>query len=67
MPFPTMGSHEAILKVPFQSEKQRRYLWKNEPELAKKWAHKYDNKALRKRALDKMITRVKNGTASNNK
>jgi hypothetical protein len=27
--------------MPFQSEKQRRYLWKNEPELAKKWSHQY--------------------------
>lgn len=27
--------------MPFQSEKQRRFLWKNHPEVAKKWAHKY--------------------------
>ena len=25
--------------MPFQSEKQRRYLWKNEPKIAKAWAH----------------------------
>lgn len=24
--------------MPFKSEKQRRYLWKNEPEVAKKFA-----------------------------
>ena len=23
--------------MPFQSEKQRRYLWANEPEIAKRW------------------------------
>lgn len=27
--------------MPFKSESQRRYLWKNEPEVAKKWADKY--------------------------
>jgi hypothetical protein len=25
--------------VPFQSEKQRRYLWANEPKIAEAWAH----------------------------
>ena len=30
--------------MPFKSEKQRRYLWKNEPKLAKKWEHKYGSK-----------------------
>jgi hypothetical protein len=25
--------------VPFQSEKQRRYLWANEPKVAEAWAH----------------------------
>lgn len=24
--------------MPFKSEKQRRYLWANEPKVAKKWA-----------------------------
>jgi len=28
----------------FKSEKQRRYLWKHEPEVAKKWAKKYGSK-----------------------
>ena len=27
--------------MPFRSESQRRYLWANEPDLAKKWAKKY--------------------------
>lgn len=30
--------------MPFKSEKQRRYLWKNKPELAKEWAKKYGSK-----------------------
>lgn len=25
--------------MPFQSEKQRRYLWANEPKIAEAWAH----------------------------
>jgi hypothetical protein len=25
--------------VPFKSEKQRRYLWANEPKVAEAWAH----------------------------
>lgn len=33
--------------MPFKSEKQRRYLWRNEPEIAKKWAHKYGAMARR--------------------
>jgi len=27
--------------MPFKSEKQRRYLYKNEPAIAKKWTKKY--------------------------
>ena len=27
--------------MPFKSEKQRKYLFANEPEIAKKWAKKY--------------------------
>jgi hypothetical protein len=27
--------------MPFQSEKQRRLLWSQHPEVAKRWAHKY--------------------------
>lgn len=27
--------------MPFKSEKQRRYLWATQPDLAKRWAHKY--------------------------
>jgi len=27
--------------MPFKSEKQRRYLWKNEPKIAKEWTKAY--------------------------
>ncbi len=27
--------------MPFKSEKQRKYLWKHEPEIARKWTNKY--------------------------
>jgi hypothetical protein len=29
---------------PFVSERQRRYLWMNEPEIAKRWSEKYGSK-----------------------
>ena len=32
------------LEMPFKSEKQRRYLYKNEPAIAKKWTKKYGSK-----------------------
>jgi len=34
--------------MPFKSEKQRRWMWKNKPELAREWSHKYGRKAKRK-------------------
>ena len=30
--------------MPFKSEKQRRFLYKNEPAVAKKWTKKYGSK-----------------------
>ena len=30
--------------MPFQSEKQRKYLWAREPEIAKRWTKKYGSK-----------------------
>ena len=33
--------------MPFKSEKQRKWMWANEPELAKKWSKKYGNKIQR--------------------
>ena len=35
--------------MPFKSEKQRRYLYKNEPAIAKKWATKYGSKTTKKK------------------
>ena len=54
--YPSMNSHEAILKevMPFKSEKQRRYLWKNNPVLAQSWSDKYGSKAIRKEAYKKL-------------
>ena len=34
--------------MPFQSEKQRRYLFANEPEIAKDWTKKYGSKVVKK-------------------
>jgi len=35
--------------MPFKSEKQRRYLWMKEPELARKWTNEYGSKPRRKK------------------
>lgn len=40
--------------MPFKSEKQRRYLWKKEPKLAKKWSDKYGSTPLQKAAKKRL-------------
>ena len=35
--------------MPFRSEKQRKYLFANEPAVAKKWTKKYGSKIVKKR------------------
>ena len=35
--------------MPFKSEKQRRYLWKNEPRIAKEWTKAYGSKPVGKK------------------
>jgi hypothetical protein len=35
--------------MPFKSEKQRRFLWKRHPEIAKDWTNKYGSKVAKKR------------------
>lgn len=40
--------------MPFKSEKQRRYLWKNHPVLAQRWADKYGSKPLHQAAYKKL-------------
>ena len=34
--------------MPFKSEKQRKFLWANEPEIAKKWTAKYGSNPVKK-------------------
>ena len=34
--------------MPFKSEKQRKYLWANEPEIAKNWTEEYGSKVVKK-------------------
>lgn len=41
--------------MPFKSEKQRRYMWMNEPSLARKWTKKYGSKPKKKSRLSKAI------------
>ena len=45
--------------MPFRSEKQRRYLWKHEPQIAGKWAHEDalapKKKRRKKKSLDAMM------------
>ena len=35
--------------MPFKSEKQRRYLYKNHPKIAKSWSKKYGSKIAKKK------------------
>tara|TARA_R100000742_G_C4257328_1_gene75184 strand:- start:130 stop:261 length:132 start_codon:yes stop_codon:yes gene_type:complete len=39
--------------VPFKSEKQRRYLWKNEPKIAREWTEAYGSKPVKKKKKTK--------------
>ena len=36
--------------MPFKSEKQRKYLWANEPAIAKKWTAEHGSKPVHKKA-----------------
>lgn len=46
--------------MPFKSEKQRRFLWANEPKVAKKWSKKYGSKPRgkdpKREALERMAS-----------
>ena len=44
--------------MPFRSEKQRRYLWMKEPELARKWTNKYGSKIHKKKDLREKVTKA---------
>lgn len=37
--------------MPFASEKQRRYLWAKEPEIAKRWTAEYGSKPRKKKKV----------------
>ena len=39
--------------MPFRSEKQRRYLWAKEPEIAREWTDKYGSKIVKKKKKKK--------------
>jgi|TARA_R110000822_G_scaffold25058_2_gene76034 hypothetical protein len=39
--------------MPFRSEKQRKYLWKNHPKIAKKWEKEYGSKSKKKKKRKK--------------
>ena len=39
--------------MPFKSEKQRRYLWKNEPKSAREWTEEYGSKSKKKKKKKK--------------
>ena len=41
--------------MPFKSEKQRRYLWKNEPKIAKEWTKAYGSKPIKKKRTPKEL------------
>ena len=38
--------------MPFRSEKQRAYLYANEPQMAKKWASEHGNKLLKRKQVE---------------
>lgn len=39
--------------MPFHSAEQRAYLWRNEPEIARRWAKKYGSRIVAKAAKRK--------------
>ena len=44
--------------MPFKSEKQRRYLFKNEPAIAKKWTKKYGSKPIKKKGKNQSSEQI---------
>lgn len=39
--------------MPFESKKQRSWMWANKPKMAKKWADKYGSKIVKKKKKKK--------------
>jgi len=44
--------------MPFRSERQRKWMFKNKPELAKKWSGKYGSKIVQKKKKKKKVKEV---------
>ncbi len=40
--------------MPFKSEKQRRWLWKNEPKIAEEWSKRYESDSVKKNIKKKV-------------
>jgi len=40
--------------MPFKSETQRKWMWANKPELARKWTEKYGAVIIRKKAYEEL-------------
>lgn len=47
--------------MPFRSVRQRRFLFANHPEIARKWAHKYGTRPRRKTGKMRYPRRTKTG------
>jgi hypothetical protein len=48
--FESHGGHvREVNKMPFRSEKQRKFLYAKHPEIAKRWTKKYGSKAIKRR------------------
>jgi len=39
--------------MPFKSEKQRRWMWRNKPDMARKWTEKYGSKPKKSKTTKK--------------
>ncbi len=44
--------------MPFRSVKQRKFLWANEPEIAKRWTKKYGSKIKKKNPKSEAAERI---------
>jgi hypothetical protein len=47
--------------MPFKSSKQRKYLYKFEPEIAKKWAREEERKKRRRKRRERALRRLSEG------
>jgi hypothetical protein len=43
--------------MPFRSEKQRRFMWANKPEIAERWTAEYGSKPQPKKGRRKRVTK----------